>query len=314
VLGDVRRAYNVDPDRISLTGLSMGGGGTWSIGLRHPEIFAALAPVCGVTDARRLVRPEDAFLYDQKLLEAMTPLPLAENAAGMQVLIFHGGADPTVPVGDSRRMVERYRALGWLGKNVHYTEYPRVGHAAWIPAYKDAQLLRALAAVRRDPSKRIRVLTQPAGRAFAGLFGKSPPREHPHIYVYGTNGPPETVAAARALAQALADWGPMVAAHFAVKADTEVTAEDRARFRLVLVGGARFNKLAAAIGAPAMPGDRAFRAIVPDRGDPTRTVLVFGAQTLGGFSALQRFAHPNKDHPAPESNLDFVLVPPRPSP
>jgi len=313
VLGDVRRAYNVDPDRISLTGLSMGGGGTWSIGLRHPETFAALAPVCAFTDARRLIRPEDAFLYDLKLLDAMSPLPIAENAAGMRVLIFHGSADPAVPVGDSRRMVERYRALGWLGKNVQYTEYPRVGHAAWVPAYKDGELLRTLASVRRDPGRRIHVVSQPAGRAFASLVGKSPPREHPHIYVYGTNGPPESVSAARALAEALADWGPMVDARFPVKADSDVTAEDRARFHLVLVGAAPLNKLAVGLGAAAPPagafGDRAFRALVPDPGAPGRPLLVFGALTPAGFASLRRFARPNKEAMAPESNLDFVLVP-----
>jgi acetyl esterase/lipase len=315
VLTDVRRAYNVDPDRISLTGLSMGGGGTWSIGLRHPETFAALAPVCAVTDARRLVRPEDAFLYDMKLLEAMTPMPIAENASGMQVFIFHGAADPTVPVGDSRRMVERYRTLGWLGKNVQYTEYPGVGHAAWVPAYKDAQLLRTLASVRRDPSRPLRVVTQPDGHAFAGLFGKSPPRERPHIYVYGTNGPPEAVAAARSLAETLADWGPMVEAHFPVKADREVTAEDRARFRLVLVGAPPLNTLATDLKAPpVLPAggpfsDHAFRALLPDPAAPERRFLAFGALTPGGFALLRRFAHPNKDHPAPESNLDFVMLP-----
>ena len=57
VIADVRRAYPIDPERITLTGLSMGGGGTWAIGLRHPELFAALAPVCAVADFRRMVQP-----------------------------------------------------------------------------------------------------------------------------------------------------------------------------------------------------------------------------------------------------------------
>ena len=51
VMADVRRAYAVDPDGIRLTGLSMGGEGTWHIGLRHPDLFAALTPVCGIADA-----------------------------------------------------------------------------------------------------------------------------------------------------------------------------------------------------------------------------------------------------------------------
>src|SRR5206468_11878401 len=81
VLADVRRAYDVDPERISLTGLSMGGGGTWQIGLRHPELFAAIAPVCGVTDVRKWIPPNERALYDLEALEAQAPLALAANAA-----------------------------------------------------------------------------------------------------------------------------------------------------------------------------------------------------------------------------------------
>ncbi len=214
VIADVRRTYNVDPERISLTGPSMGGGGTWQIGLRHPELFAALAPVCGITDYRRMVAPADAALYDLTLLVSLSPPAIAGNAAHLQVLIFHGDQDPVVLVADSRRMVDRYRVLGWLGKNVRYTEYPGVGHAAWVPAYKDAALLRKLAAIKRDPAASKRVSATPAtaaplpppGQAVPGFCGKSLPRERPHIYVYGTSGPLEAVAASRALATALADW------------------------------------------------------------------------------------------------------------
>ena len=49
-MDDVKRAYNVDEDRVYLTGLSMGGGGTWHLGLRYPDLFAAIAPVCAVGD------------------------------------------------------------------------------------------------------------------------------------------------------------------------------------------------------------------------------------------------------------------------
>ena len=99
---------------------------------------------------------------------------------------------------------------------------------------------------------------------------------------------PQAVAAARALATRLADWGPMIAAKFAVKSDREVTAGDRARFNLVLVGAAPFNTLAGALTIP-MPdtrplGDRAFRAVVPDPHAPSRYALVFGALTPSGFA------------------------------
>jgi predicted esterase len=312
VIADVRRAYKIDPDRITLTGLSMGGGATWAIGLRHPELFAALAPVCAVANFARMVQPADAALYDLPRLAAVSPPAIAENAAHLQVFIFHGDKDPTVPVEDSRKMVARFEALGWLGKNVHYTEYPGVGHPAWVPAYRDAQLLRTLAAIKRDPAApRTPLSPPPPGEAIPGLAGKSVPRQSPHLYVYGTNGPPEAVAAAKALGGALADWGPMVAAKFRVLADTEVTAADRARFNLVLVGAAPFNKLAAEVAVP-MPdtrplGDRAFRAVVPDARAPGKFALVLGAATPKGFARLQRFAHKNRDAWAPESNRGFAL-------
>jgi poly(3-hydroxybutyrate) depolymerase len=312
VIADVRRAYPIDPERITLTGASMGGGGTWAIGLRHPELFAALAPVCGFANFQRMVSPADAALYDLARLAALSPPAIAENAAHQQLFIFHGDKDPTVPVEDSRQMVARYEALGWLGKNVHYTEYPGVQHAAWIPAYKDAALLKMLAAIKRDPAApRTPLSPPPPGEAIPGMAGKSVPREHPHLYVYGTNGPPQAVAAARALATRLADWGPMIAAKFAVKSDREVTAGERARFNLVLVGAAPFNTLAGALTVPmpdARPlGDRAFRAVVPDPRAPSRYALVFGALTPSGFARLQRFAHHNQDAWTPESNRPFTL-------
>ncbi|HVT08137.1 MAG TPA: prolyl oligopeptidase family serine peptidase [Polyangia bacterium] len=311
VIADVRRAYNIDPQRVTLTGLSMGGAGTWSIGLRHPEMFAALAPVCGVSDFVPMIPRSELPFYDVARLQALSPPAIAENAAHMQVMMFHGADDPTVPVENSRKMAARYRALGWLGKNVSYTEYPGVKHEAWIPAYRDATLLRKLAAIRRDPAAPNGPLSPPPpGQAVPGLFGKSVPRQHPHLYVYGTHGAPGAVVMARALAQALADWGPMVAARFPVKADREVTAADRARFDLVLVGAAPFNALAPPVSAAPSPlGDRAFRALVADPGAPHKFALVFGAATAPGFARLRRFAAPNRDHFAPESNRDFVEVP-----
>jgi len=311
VIADVRRAYNIDPERMTLTGLSMGGGGAWAIGLRHPEMFAALAPVCGISDFARMLPAADKPFYDLPQLEALSPPAIAQNAAHMQVMIFHGTDDPTVPVQDSRKMVARYRALGWLGKNVSYTEYPGVKHDAWIPAYKGAALLRRLAGMRRDPAApRTPLSPPPPGQAIPGMFGKSVPRQHPHLYVYGTHGAPQAVAAARALAEALADWGPMVAAKFTVKADRDVTAADRARFNLVLVGAAPLNALAPPVaGAPAALGDRAFRAVVPDPHAPSKLALVFGAATPAGLARLRRFAVPNRGHDAPEPNRPYVEVP-----
>ncbi|HVU52082.1 MAG TPA: prolyl oligopeptidase family serine peptidase, partial [Polyangia bacterium] len=308
VLADVRRAYRVDPARVSLTGLSMGGGGTWTIGLRHAALFAALAPVCGVTDVRKWIKPEERGDYDEKALEALSPPAFAENAAGLRVFIFHGDADPVVPVSDSRRMVERFKALGWLGKSVTYTEYPGVDHHAWTKAYAGAELLRTLAGIERDPrAPRAPRKPFPEGKAVPGLFGKSLPRERPHLYVYGTHGGPEAVAAARTLAEAMANWGRGVAGPFPVKADAAVTPEDKAGLDLVLVGAAPLNALAPA--TRTVKGDGAFRLVAPSPTDEGHHVLVMGAATPAGFAKLRRFAVHNGDHWAPESNRDDVAIP-----
>jgi poly(3-hydroxybutyrate) depolymerase len=303
VIADVERAYNVDRARVSLTGLSMGGGGTWTIGLAHPELFSALAPVCGVTDVRKWIPAAEARDYDLEELEETSPPAHAENAERLRVFIFHGDADPVVPVTDSRRMVERFKALGWLGKTVTYTEYKGVDHRAWVPAYAGAKLLRTLAEQKRDP-KAPATAPKPLrpGRAWATLFGKSRPREHAHIYVYGTHGAPETVAAARAFAQKLADWGPGVAARFTVKSDVEVTEDDKRRFDLVLVGGKGFNSLSPFVsGSKVVPS----RALLENPYRPERSMLSFVADSPAGFERLARFAVHNADHWAPESNRRY---------
>jgi hypothetical protein len=90
-----------------------------------------------------------------------------------------------------------------------------------------------------------------------------------------------------------------------------VTAADRARFNLVLVGAAPFNKLAADVPV-TMPdsrplGDRAFRALVSDAHAPSKFALVFGATTPQGFARLKRFIRYNRDAWAPESNRSFLM-------
>lgn len=113
-LDDTRREFAVDASRIYLTGLSMGGTGTWAIGARERHLFAALVPICGggsVADARRLAR--------------------------MPVWCFHGAKDDAVPPDASRRMVQAMRAAGG---NPRLTIYEGVGHGAWERAYAEPEL------------------------------------------------------------------------------------------------------------------------------------------------------------------------------
>ncbi len=151
VMDDVARAYNVDPDRVHLTGLSMGGGGTWQIGLRYPDRFASITPVCAVAHLAMFPRSAAMPSLDKELAELTSAMAVAENAVNQQVFIFHGDEDPAVPVEQSRKMVEIYKGLGWLDKSVRYFELPGVHHFAWDFSYRDASLFDRIREIRRNP-------------------------------------------------------------------------------------------------------------------------------------------------------------------
>lgn len=115
----------VDRDRVYLTGLSMGGFGTFDAISRWPERFAAAVPICGGGDPR----PE--------VVSRFRSLPL---------WAFHGDQDQLVPPDRTRRMVA---ALQEAGGQPRYTEYPGVGHDSWTPAYADDALFEWLFQQRR---------------------------------------------------------------------------------------------------------------------------------------------------------------------
>jgi hypothetical protein len=147
----VQKAYSIDPDRVYLTGLSMGGGGTWHIGLRYPDRFAAIVPVCAVGDMDLNFKPGTLPDYGRLLYSVNGPSAIAENASNLQVFIYHGDMDDAVPVEASRRMVEKFKSFGWLDENVHYFELPGVQHPAWDLSYRDANIFKILAPIRRNP-------------------------------------------------------------------------------------------------------------------------------------------------------------------
>jgi predicted peptidase len=123
LLDDVIRKYRVDKSRVYLTGLSMGGYGTWSLAAAHPERFAAIVPICGGGN------PADA-----------------KKLAALPIWVFHGAKDPTVPVQRSREMVE---AIKSAGGNVKFTEYPEAGHDCWTETYNNPELYKWLLAQKR---------------------------------------------------------------------------------------------------------------------------------------------------------------------
>ena len=106
--------YRVDLNRVYCTGLSMGGYGTWSLALESPDLFAAIAPICGGGD------PEDA--------KRLKDLP---------IWVFHGVKDKAVPFDSSKQMVD---ALKKVGAPVAFTAYPEAGHNSWSAAYDNDKL------------------------------------------------------------------------------------------------------------------------------------------------------------------------------
>ncbi|MGE3172421.1 MAG: PHB depolymerase family esterase [Planctomycetota bacterium] len=114
----------VDPARVYLTGLSMGGYGAFDLGCRWPDRFAALLPVCGGGDERA-----------------------APRLASLPTWIWHGDQDRAVPVQRSRAMAAAIRAAGG---DVRYTELAGVGHDSWRQAYGDDGALDWLFAQRRQ--------------------------------------------------------------------------------------------------------------------------------------------------------------------
>ena len=132
LLDKVMQELKVDPERVYLTGLSMGGYGTWSLGLTHPERFAAIAPICGGGD------PINIELADRKKLNLIKKLP---------VWAFHGAKDPVVKLEESEKMVN---ALRRVGSDAKLTVYPEANHDSWTETYNNPELYEWFLKHRRE--------------------------------------------------------------------------------------------------------------------------------------------------------------------
>lgn len=124
LLDTVINNHRVDRSRIYLSGLSRGGSAAWEMAAQYPDVFAAMAVVCG-----------------------MTPLPYAswldEN---MPIWVFHGERDSVIPISESETMVKK---LEQMGRKVRFTKYPEVGHDAWTKAYENDELYNWLVKQQR---------------------------------------------------------------------------------------------------------------------------------------------------------------------
>ena len=123
LLDGITREYAVDAGRIYLTGLSMGGYGTWSLGLTHPERFAAIAPICGGGELITVV---------------LSSYEKGRSVRTLGVWAFHGAKDPVVPLTESQRMIDALKKAGV--EEVKFTIYPEAHHDSWTQTYNDPQL------------------------------------------------------------------------------------------------------------------------------------------------------------------------------
>jgi len=127
LLDDIIERYNIDEDRVYITGLSMGGYGTWSLIQAAPQRFAAAIPICG---------------GGNPVLAGFS-----RGLAELPVWAFHGNADRTIPVQESIDMVEAIEAAG--GENVELTIYPGVNHDSWTQTYDNPEVWEWLFSQRR---------------------------------------------------------------------------------------------------------------------------------------------------------------------
>ncbi|MGQ9631523.1 MAG: prolyl oligopeptidase family serine peptidase [bacterium] len=130
LLDEIVKTYAVDTDRVYLTGLSMGGYGTWHLAMRYPERFAAIAPICG------------GGVYPEKV-RVLKDVP---------VWAFHGAKDTVVPLERSEEMVNALKACGG---DVRFTVYPDAEHDSWTETYNNPRLYKwFLRHTRRRKPKR----------------------------------------------------------------------------------------------------------------------------------------------------------------
>jgi predicted peptidase len=123
LLDEIVEKYKVDQDRIYVTGLSMGGFGTWSLAAHQPKRFAALVPICGGGE------PIVTMLFPK-----------------IPVWVFHGAKDFVVPIERSEKMVETMKKFGG---HVKFTVYPEAGHDSWTEAYNNPELYEWLLQQKR---------------------------------------------------------------------------------------------------------------------------------------------------------------------
>jgi predicted peptidase len=129
LLDDVTAKYRVDPDRVYVTGLSMGGMGTWALAASRPDRFAAIIPICGAGNPRQARRIKD-----------------------LPIRIFQGAKDPVVKLDTAERMLKALKAAG--AKDVELKVYPDAGHDSWTETYNNPKVWEWLFSQKRKKARK----------------------------------------------------------------------------------------------------------------------------------------------------------------
>lgn len=124
LLDEAIASYPIDPNRVYLTGLSMGGYGTWHLAAAQPQRFAAIAPICGGGNPQ-----------------------VARNLKNLPIWTFHGAKDNVVPLRESEIMVSALKAHD---ANVKFTVYPEAAHDSWTQTYNNPELYKWFLQYQRE--------------------------------------------------------------------------------------------------------------------------------------------------------------------
>ena len=127
LLDEVESKYSVDSARIYVTGLSMGGNGTWKLASHQPERFAAIAPICAGGNPSKV-----------------------NKLANLPIWAFHGELDDIIPLEKAKKMIDAVKKTGGTPK---FTVYPGVGHDSYTSTYNNPEFYEWLFAQRREPVK-----------------------------------------------------------------------------------------------------------------------------------------------------------------
>lgn len=125
LIDEIQSNYSVDEKRIYLTGLSMGGNGTWALAMYNPEKFAAIAPICGWTDDFEVCKLKN-----------------------LPIWVFHGAKDLVVPIENSEKIVQALKNCG--SDKIKFTIYPEATHDSWTETYNNPEFYEWLLSNQKE--------------------------------------------------------------------------------------------------------------------------------------------------------------------